>query len=193
MEKKKQSIGRQKIKMAKIKNQSHRQVTFSKRRLGLFQKASELATLCGAEIAAVVFSPGGKAFSFGHPDVEPIVDRFLGRFTTRNPSAFKGNDYLSSQLTLVLDLLEAERRCGEVLDQSKKSSGHRRWWEARVDELGMDELELLQSAMEALKCNVANHQAAVLAKNMNFSSCLGMSHGENLIPLSSNPVFNAGF
>ncbi|XP_004977852.1 MADS-box transcription factor 47-like [Setaria italica] len=53
------------------------EICFSKRRAGLFKKASELSILCGADIAAVVFSPADKAFSFGHPSVESILDLFL--------------------------------------------------------------------------------------------------------------------
>ncbi|KAJ0010209.1 hypothetical protein Pint_33607 [Pistacia integerrima] len=54
------SKGRQKVEMVKMPNESNLQVTFSKRRSGLFKKASELCTLCGAEVALVVFSPGKK-------------------------------------------------------------------------------------------------------------------------------------
>ncbi|KVI09681.1 Transcription factor, MADS-box [Cynara cardunculus var. scolymus] len=57
---KKPSLGRQKIKIAKIQIKNHLQVIFSKRRSGLFKKASELCTLCGVEIAIVVFSPARK-------------------------------------------------------------------------------------------------------------------------------------
>lgn len=69
--------GRQKIEMVKMKNENNLQVTFSKRRSGLFKKASELCTLCGAEIVVIVFSPGRKVFSFGHPNVDVVIDRFL--------------------------------------------------------------------------------------------------------------------
>ena len=72
----KKSKGRQRITMAKMENESNLQVTFSKRRSGLFKKASELNTLCGADIAVVVFSPGGKVYSFGHPNVENVLNRF---------------------------------------------------------------------------------------------------------------------
>ncbi|KAK6156794.1 hypothetical protein DH2020_011042 [Rehmannia glutinosa] len=40
---------RQKIQIKKIDNLTARQVTFSKRRRGLFKKAQELSTLCDAE------------------------------------------------------------------------------------------------------------------------------------------------
>ncbi|KAM0890457.1 hypothetical protein ACQ4PT_027046 [Festuca glaucescens] len=68
--------GRKKIKIRPIESEEVRQVCFSKRRTGLFNKVSELSTLCGAEVAAVVFSPGGKAFSIGHPSVDSVLDRF---------------------------------------------------------------------------------------------------------------------
>ncbi|KAL9317338.1 hypothetical protein ACSQ67_013855 [Phaseolus vulgaris] len=53
----KKSRGRQKIEMKKMSKESNLQVTFSKRRTGLFKKASELCTLCAADVALVVFSP----------------------------------------------------------------------------------------------------------------------------------------
>ena len=41
-----------------------RQVTFTKRKNGLFKKALELAILADVEIALLVFSPSGKCFEF---------------------------------------------------------------------------------------------------------------------------------
>ncbi|KAK4401826.1 MADS-box protein JOINTLESS [Sesamum angolense] len=55
---------RQKIQIKKIDNLTARQVTFSKRRRGLFKKAQELSTLCDAEIALIVFSATGKLFDY---------------------------------------------------------------------------------------------------------------------------------
>ena len=55
---------RKKIQIKKIENISSRQVTFSKRRKGLFKKAQELSTLCDAEIALIVFSATSKLFDY---------------------------------------------------------------------------------------------------------------------------------
>lgn len=55
---------RQKIQINKIDNLTARQVTFSKRRRGLFKKAQELSVLCDAEIALIVFSATEKLFDF---------------------------------------------------------------------------------------------------------------------------------
>ena len=73
----KKTRGKQKIEMKKIDKEVDRLVTFSKRRSGINKKASELVTLCGAEVGVVVFSPAGKPFSFGHPSVESVANRFL--------------------------------------------------------------------------------------------------------------------
>ncbi|KAJ0975975.1 hypothetical protein J5N97_017940 [Dioscorea zingiberensis] len=57
-------MAREKIKIRKIDNKTARQVTFSKRRRGLFKKAQELAILCDAELALIVFSAAGKLFEY---------------------------------------------------------------------------------------------------------------------------------
>ncbi|KAJ6866298.1 agamous-like MADS-box protein AGL62 [Populus alba x Populus x berolinensis] len=82
------SKGRQKLEMVKIPNESNLMVTFSKRRSGLFKKASELCTLCGAEVSMIVFSPGKKVFSFGHPSVEKVMERYVSGNIPQNSGAF---------------------------------------------------------------------------------------------------------
>ncbi|PKI73519.1 hypothetical protein CRG98_006100 [Punica granatum] len=59
-------MAREKIKIRKIDNVTARQVTFSKRRRGLFKKASELSVLCDAEVAVIIFSATGKLFEFSN-------------------------------------------------------------------------------------------------------------------------------
>ena len=52
------------IKIEKIENMPARQVTFSKRRKGLFKKAGDLSVLCDAEVAVIVFSSNDKLYEF---------------------------------------------------------------------------------------------------------------------------------
>ncbi|XP_060193812.1 agamous-like MADS-box protein AGL62 [Lycium barbarum] len=70
---KKRSKGRQKIAIQEIAKKKSLQVTFSKRRTGLFKKAS---ALCGAQVAVIVESPAGKIFSFGNPSVDSVIHRY---------------------------------------------------------------------------------------------------------------------
>jgi MADS-box transcription factor, plant len=57
-------MGRGKTVIQRIENSTSRQVTFSKRRSGLFKKANELAILCEAEVGLVVFSSTGRLYEF---------------------------------------------------------------------------------------------------------------------------------
>ncbi|XP_051146719.1 MADS-box protein AGL24-like isoform X2 [Andrographis paniculata] len=66
---------RQKIQIKKIDNLTARQVTFSKRRRGLFKKAQELSTLCDADIALIVFSATGKLFDYSSSSMKQLVQR----------------------------------------------------------------------------------------------------------------------
>ncbi|XP_031129152.1 agamous-like MADS-box protein AGL61 [Ipomoea triloba] len=168
---KKPSMGRQKIKIAKIETKTHLQVTFSKRRSGLFKKASELCTLCGVEIAIIVFSPAGKPFSFGNPNVGPILDRFL----SRNPHTVSGAADLhrsaavcemNLQLTQMLAASEMEKKRGEMLGRMRTERRRSRqyWWEAPISELGLPELQQVMIAMDELKKSALQLIMAEFAK-----------------------------
>ncbi|MCD7471602.1 hypothetical protein HAX54_012173 [Datura stramonium] len=49
-----------------MQNEKNLNVTFSKRRNGLFKKASEISILCGAEVATVIY-PKNSVYSIGNP------------------------------------------------------------------------------------------------------------------------------
>ncbi|XP_062079366.1 uncharacterized protein LOC133783744 [Humulus lupulus] len=159
------SRGRQKVAMVKMDNESNLQVTFSKRRSGLFKKASELCTLCGAELAIIVFSPGRKVFSFGHPSVELVIDRFLNPQNYRTtPQANSGTlqlieahrnanvRELNQQLSHVTGQLDHERKRNNELKKARKARVSLHWWEAPAEALSdLRHLEQLKSAMELLR------------------------------------------
>lgn len=64
-----------------IENQQARGVCISKSHENLFRKPSLLSTLCGAMVCCVDFSISGRFFSFSHPAVDDVVNRFcLYRF-----------------------------------------------------------------------------------------------------------------
>ncbi|GMI97429.1 AGAMOUS-like 62 [Hibiscus trionum] len=172
--------GRRKIEMKKIAKKNNLQVTFSKRRAGLFKKASELCTLCGVDVAIIVFSPAGKVFSFGHPHVESIVDRFL----TRSPSVRifdacynivethrdANIRELNAHLAQLDEMLEVEKRNGEALDEVREAGRRQWWWQAPIGELGSNELQQLRNALLELKMNVGK-QAELLQAAVESSNC----------------------
>ncbi|KAJ4958355.1 hypothetical protein NE237_025466 [Protea cynaroides] len=152
------STGRPKIEIKRIQNQVHRQVTFSKRRKGIFKKASDLCILCGAEIALIVFSPAGKIFSFGHSSVNSVINRFVDRSSV---VAQNNNDgsirELSRRLTEVNEELETEKKRGLMIQdelKKEKEKVHQFWWEEPIDKLDVNELRQVKVAMEELRNNV---------------------------------------
>ena len=73
-----------KIKLQKRQKERDRCNTFSKRKAGVFKKASELCTFPGTEISMILFSPTAKPYSFGHPNIESIINRFFDENSTQN-------------------------------------------------------------------------------------------------------------
>jgi len=57
-------MGRGRIEIKKIDDVTSRQVTFSKRKSGIFKKAHELSVLCDAEVAVLIFSNTGRLYEF---------------------------------------------------------------------------------------------------------------------------------
>lgn len=60
-------MGRGKIEIKRIENPTNRQVTYSKRRNGIFKKAQELTVLCDAKVSLIMFSNTGKFHEYISP------------------------------------------------------------------------------------------------------------------------------
>ncbi|KAK6945923.1 Transcription factor, MADS-box [Dillenia turbinata] len=172
----KKTKGRQRLPMEKMEKQSNLQVTFSKRRSGLFKKASELCVLTGAEVAVVVFSPGNKVYSFGHPFVDNVVNRFMGQ----NPPIVDPDSNqliefqrdtnlreLNAQLQHMLNQSEMEKKRGEELENAMRASQMQNWWEAPVEELSLEQLQILKTALDSLEQDVEKATQVQMAKAMN--------------------------
>ncbi|VVB16752.1 unnamed protein product [Arabis nemorensis] len=145
--------GRKKIELVKMKKD---QVTFSKRRYGLFKKACELCTLCDVDIGMIVLSPSQKVFSFGNPDVKSVINRFNNGF--HNPLQLLGggrNAFIQAhneKLKEELAKLEKEKKGKKVLDyiQNKREQVPK-WWEKHPNELDLTQTTHLISALEDLR------------------------------------------
>ncbi|KAE9620113.1 hypothetical protein Lal_00040204 [Lupinus albus] len=156
------SKGRQKIEMKKITNESNLQVTFSKRRSGLFNKASELSTLCDAQVALVVFSPGNKVFSFGDPSVDAVINRYQMRDQPQNlrDMYFLENhrntnvQELNDKINRINEDLEIEKKCSEALSKQRKVAQEQFWWASPIEEMNGEQLHQMKLALENLKKNV---------------------------------------
>jgi hypothetical protein len=151
--------------MKKMTNESNLQVTFSKRRSGIFNKASELCILCGVDLALVVFSPSGKAFSFGHPNVDTVIDRYLSQIPTQNNQTLQFIEArrratlceLNAQMTQINDMLDGLKKREDELRHLYKATEAQHWWACPVDEMNRAQLESLKQALEDLKKLIAQH------------------------------------
>ncbi|CAN1123033.1 Agamous-like MADS-box protein AGL29 [Linum perenne] len=149
-------MGRRKIEMTMVKDRRCRQVTFSKRRAGIFKKAHELATLCAVQIVILVFSPGGKPFSFGSPDVDFITDRFLNQ--NENLSAFGNNKNYNNasvkRMNRKLDSLnhqiEDEKHKSNALKAQMMALGGS-WFMKPINEMRMEELLKMKERLVMLQ------------------------------------------
>ncbi|KAK8965861.1 Agamous-like MADS-box protein AGL61 [Platanthera guangdongensis] len=166
--KKRQSMGRQKIAMKRIVREEARQVCFSKRRAGLFKKATELSILCGAEIGIVVFSPAGKPFSFGHPSLDHIIRRFIsggaGAPAQLHEIRIDGDklhhlneEHAAFHAGLIEKLEEARRRRSE-LEMEVAELQVALGLDIEVQQMMMEELKSFHNALEELRRNVESRR-----------------------------------
>ncbi|KDP37947.1 hypothetical protein JCGZ_04590 [Jatropha curcas] len=154
-------MGRKKIEMKMVKDDNSRQVTFSKRRTGLFKKANELAILCAAQIAIIVFSPGGKPFSFGNTSVESVAERFLNQDKNKNSkvSTFGRKEVrlekLSNKLSELQKQLLFEKKKEDLLKKTIKANGIADI--KAFNDMSIGELLQMKKALELLHKIVRTH------------------------------------
>ncbi|KAF6139483.1 hypothetical protein GIB67_033162 [Kingdonia uniflora] len=159
-------MGRCKITIEHINEKSKRQVTFSKRRQGIFSKATELSKLTGADVAIITFSPGGRPFTFSNKPVESILDRFLNQdhyipalvntSSTCSTSVYE-EERLVRQYMDEIRVLEAEKKREEDIQKANRMGreGSGFWWEGVVScETSLEELEKMRDAMVEVKSKI---------------------------------------
>ncbi|KAK9081627.1 hypothetical protein Syun_031410 [Stephania yunnanensis] len=156
----KSSTGRKKIPMKKIEKPEHLQVAFSKRRVGLFKKAHELCVLTGAKVAIIVFSPGDRPYSFGHPSVDSVLDEFLhnGNLLEEYDLLLELNqgsniNKLKDEYNELMDALQVENKKKEKLKKAiaKAKAKAKESDVTRVEKLELNELKKLKKSMEGIQ------------------------------------------
>ncbi|XP_027364274.1 agamous-like MADS-box protein AGL62 [Abrus precatorius] len=193
----KKTKGRQKVEMKKMSNERNLQATFSKRRSGIFKKASELCTLCNVDIAVVVFSPAHKAYSFGSPNVDAVIQRYLTWAppppqTLQNMiEAHRSSNArdLNAQLARLANQLEAEKNRGEELSDSLKASQAQWWWASPIEDMNRAQLEWLKGSLEELKKHVTHKAQTLLIQSANFNNNNSINHlfsGNSFLDVNNN-------
>nr|AIY25021.1 short vegetative phase 2 [Dimocarpus longan] len=134
---------RQKIEIKKIDNTTARQVTFSKRRRGLFKKAQELSTLCDAEIALMVFSATGKLFEYSSSSMKQVIEKY--KTNMQNLHKFD-----QPSLELQLECNTYAMLSGEIAEKTREL---RQMRGEELQGLSLEELKQLEKSLEGgLRC-----------------------------------------
>ncbi|KAF8403495.1 hypothetical protein HHK36_011599 [Tetracentron sinense] len=161
-------MGKRKIEIEKIENLEKRNVTFSKRRKGLFKKAAHACLHFGSEIVVVAFSPAGNPFSFGHSSVDSVIDRYLN---------FHSSSSSSSNSTP-----------NPNPNQEEGQEKQRFWWEGidleQCDDL--ESLELLKNRLEGLREKASR---ALSAKNNGTLDAAASTMGSPVIAPNDDAYF----
>ncbi|RID76982.1 hypothetical protein BRARA_B03928 [Brassica rapa] len=173
-------MGRRKVEIKLIENKSSRQVTFSKRRTGLIEKARQLSVLCESSVAVLVVSASGKLYNSSSGDnMTNIVDRYEIQHAGELRSldlAEKTRNYLPHK-----ELLESVKSVSvdsliSLEDQLETALSATR---ARKTELTMEFVKMLQEKEELLR-----------EENLVLVSQIGTTNGrrENNSPVNSSGI-----
>ncbi|CAH1443195.1 unnamed protein product [Lactuca virosa] len=157
--------GRKKIQLKRIENEKERAVTLTKRYGGLFKKANELATLCGVQIAIIVFSLSGKPLSFGSPGVPFIINKFLNLnqpdqqpddFIARFKKSYNESrlQNLNQELDELNEQLANEKKRGQMLKEHLKATLGCETYEEYIGSLGIHGLMQLRSKLDEMKQHI---------------------------------------
>lgn len=141
--------------MKRIENATNRQVTFSKRRNGLFKKARELTILCDAKVSILICSSTAKAHEYISPSTTTKQLLDLYQKTLRV-------DLWSSHYEKMLENLGAVEQVNRIL----KKQIRQRMGES-LNDLTLEELTgLEQDILDGLKI-IHECKDQVLARQIN--------------------------
>uniref|UniRef100_R7W6B5 Agamous-like MADS-box protein AGL61 n=1 Tax=Aegilops tauschii TaxID=37682 RepID=R7W6B5_AEGTA len=187
--------GRQKIAIRRIEKESARQVCFSKRRQGLFIKATEMAVMCGAEVAIVASSPGGKAFSFGHPSAEAVIDRFLsgggaGVLSVANDNELKKLHLQHGELRMLLKEVKERKECVEEAMAKERAAGDQiaMWLNPKLCDMGEEEMIAFAAELRVVRAAVSERTNQALLDEQNIHRML-QARAPPLQPLFGGSTF----
>ncbi|XP_057731269.1 floral homeotic protein DEFICIENS [Arachis stenosperma] len=129
-------MARGKIQIKRIENTTNRQVTYSKRRNGLFKKANELTVLCDAKVSIIMFSSTGKLHEYISPSIS--TKQFFDQY----------------QMTVGIDLwnshyehMQENLRKLKDVNRNLRQEIRQRMGDC-LNDLGIEELKLLEEEMD---------------------------------------------
>ncbi|XP_058747765.1 agamous-like MADS-box protein AGL62 [Vicia villosa] len=137
-------------------------MAFSKHKLGLFNKVTELSILCKAKTALIITSPNKKMYACGYPNPDAVISHFIGKESHVIDNEIRRQDEetieaLSLQQEALLEQLQEEKnKLQEAIEANNNSSNFPNWWDYSIDDMSVESLEQYKSSLENLKLNLVS-------------------------------------
>ncbi|KAJ6934142.1 MADS-box transcription factor 14-like isoform X4 [Populus alba x Populus x berolinensis] len=143
-------MGRKKVELKRIEKKICRQITFSKRRNGVIEKARDLSVLCDVQVALLVFSSGGKLYEFSSAgSLAKILKRHRSYFEEKTGLSNGANE--ANDAELYHGKYEKKIKSFAELLQTVQSI-HRQVGNSNFEELTLSDLEQTEMQLDdALK------------------------------------------
>ncbi|KAI5015948.1 hypothetical protein ZWY2020_005575 [Hordeum vulgare] len=136
---------RRKTVIERIADTASRQVTFSKRKGGLFKKARELGVLCDAQVGILLFSNTGRLYEYSNSTsgVNSIIERYQ--------KVKEGQQFMSASAEAKFWQAEAERLRQQLQNLHED---HRQLLGQNLPGLGLEGLKGLENQLETSIHNI---------------------------------------
>nr|ALE99367.1 agamous-like 15 [Annona squamosa] len=162
-------MGRGKIEIKRIENATSRQVTFSKRRVGLLKKARELSILCDAEVALIIFSSTGRLFEFSSSGMYKTLLRYSKCLHFPAPSLVEYNvEQQAREINILKDQL------------TKLQISHMQMMGKDLTSLSLDELHHLEYQLNEGLLSVKERKEQLLLEHLEKPRLQDLKTGRNV-------------
>lgn len=160
----KKTKGKQKREMKKIEDEKALYIAFTKRKLGIHKKASELTAICAAIVDILMFSPAGKPFCYGNPSLQSIKRTSLTEENHSEDSVDKiveaqrkmKVEQVNNKNDIVLDQMYVEEEREKTLGGLLKPRNNCGWWEAKNEDINYDLTKEIDVCLDELKKKLVN-------------------------------------
>ncbi|KOM57009.1 hypothetical protein LR48_Vigan11g004100 [Vigna angularis] len=150
---------KRKIEIKEVEQRNRRCVTFSKRKLGLFNKLTELSFLCKAQTSLIITSENGNVYSCGYPNIGAVLYRYVtGGFSELCKVTQDQQEYIEKQRieyeNVHKNLKEKQKQLEELKEAHKSCSCFGSWWNLSHQNMTLEDLEEFKTSLETFKFNL---------------------------------------
>ncbi|GAU29736.1 hypothetical protein TSUD_392250 [Trifolium subterraneum] len=158
----------------KLKNSNKSDLIFSKCKMGLFNKVTELSVMCNAKAALIVASLNNKLYACGYPNCDAVIQQFFtGKDIVEDGEKKKQEEIVETlrlEYEAIEDKLEEEKNNFEAIITNEKTKGDSIfpcWWGDSIDDMDLESLEEFTASLQNLRLNLGS---AVDEKKLMFTS-----------------------